>query len=191
MGIFTIPLVTILITVYISSGEASTGTLKELLTKPVKRENIMLSKFVAVFLYIAGITYGLLVISSLVGIRWGYPADFGILILKVIFIYLVYILGSMVLAAFTLMISALGTRPMLTTITALGFHAVSIIFIVQPFELIRKYAFSQLVFDLAKLVMGQINNFRDIYQPVAIIVIYILGFLLAASFIWEKRDITV
>jgi ABC-2 type transport system permease protein len=191
MGIFTIPLLTILITVYISCGEASTGVLKEVLTKPVKRENLVVSKFVAVFLYIAGISYGLMVISSIVGIHWGYPDNFSSLLPKLVFIYLVYILGSMVLAAFTLMISTLSTRPMLTAVTALGFHTVSIIVIVQPFELIKNYAFSQLVFDLVKLTMGQISNFRDIYQPVAIIIIYILGFLLAASSIWEKKDITV
>lgn len=191
MGIFTIPLLTILIAVHLNSNELYTGTLKEVLTKPVKRENIIVSKFITIFLYIGCICYGLLALSSVMGIYWGYPGNIGSLIPKVLFIYFVYILGSMVLAAFTLMISTFGARPVLTALVALGFHAASVILIVQPSEQIKAYAFSQLMFDLVKLAMNQISSFRDIYQPLAIIVIYILGFLLVGSFIWEKRDITV
>ena len=188
-ALFVLPFVAVLLAAHSFSEEALTGTLRTVMTRPVKRENIMIGKFVAMLVYMCCASYIILVISILLGLRWGYPDDFAGLLPRLLLIYLLYPLGTMVVVAFAFVVASFGTTPTITALAALGFHRVMII--LESFSQIREYTFSYHVMNAIQLVVARSINTRLLYQSLVIILIYVFGLLLLASTLWEKRDITV
>jgi ABC-2 type transport system permease protein len=188
-SILTLPLIAILLAVHSVSEEFSTGTLRTLLTKPVKRENVVASKFLAILVYMCCISYAIFVISFLFGLRWGYPEDFAFIIPKLLVIYFVYVLGNVVLVAFTFAVASLNINPTLTALIAVGFHIV--LLILGLFSSVQTYTFFHHATNLIKLLTGMIIDWKSVYQSLAVILVYILGLLLIASTLWERRDVSV
>lgn len=72
MGLF-LPLLIMIIAIDIVSGERSDGTIKVLLTRPIRRWKILLSKYVTILLYSAVILFFVALLSYLIsGIAFGY-----------------------------------------------------------------------------------------------------------------------
>lgn len=185
--LFTLPVIAVLLAVFSLCEEFSTGTLRTLMTRPVKRENIVISKFLALFIYMALAFYVLMAISFLFGLRWGYSEDFASSVPRLLFIYFEYILGTMVLVAFTFIVAAFGLHPVSTALISLGFHKLSLL--LELFSPIQKYYYSYHITNLAQSLMASSLDYRQIYQSLAIILIYILAFLLIATTVLEKKDI--
>ena len=186
--LFTFPLVAVLLAVQSFSEELSTGTLRTVVTKPVRRENVLVSKAVALFLYMLCALYLQMVITLLIGLRWGYYEGFASFVPRLLFIYFEYALGSMVLVAFTFIAASLVVNPVMTALISLGFH--KLLFVIESFSQIRNYTVSYHISTSFQMLTGRSVDFRQLYQSLAVVLIYILAFLLIASFIWERRERT-
>lgn len=188
-ALFVLPFIAVLLAAHSLSGEALTGTLRTVLTRPVKRENVVIGKAVALLVYMCCASSIVLVISLVLGLRWGYPDDFAGLVPRLLLIYFLYPLGTMVAVAFAFVVASFGVTPTVTALAALGFHRVMII--LESFSQIREYIYSYQVMNSVQLVVARSINTRLLYQSLVIILIYILGLLLLASTLWERRDIAV
>lgn len=186
-NILLLPLVAILVAAHSVSEEISTGTLRTLITKPVKRENIVAGKVLSVFVYLCCTVYLTMIIAVLFGLRWGYPEDAGSFILKLVLVYFVYVLVNMVLVAFTIAVCALGAKPTLTGLAAVGFHI--IILIAGQIRQVQELTYIHHVSKIIQTIMGMSLEGMVMYKSLAIIMIYILALLLVATTLWEKRDI--
>ncbi len=187
-ALLILPFIAILSTVHAVCEEFSRGTVRTVVTKPVKRENFIIGKFLALLVYMCCISYSILIVSSLCGLRWGYADGFVTFLPRLVFIYFLYTLGTLVLAAFTLAVATLGTTPVVTAFAALGFHRVVII--LESFVQLREYTFTYHVINSIQFLMARSINTRTLYESLVAILIYILALLLIASFLLEKRDIT-
>lgn len=186
-GIIILPLVAILVAAHSMSEEFSTGALRTLLTNPVKRENVVASKFLSLFIYMCCVAYLIMGIAFLFGLRWGYPEGSVSVLLKLLLVYFAYVLASMVLVAFAIAFAALGAKPAFTALTAVGFHF--ILLIASMFPQIQEYTFIHHASKMIQYIMGTSFEGMAAYKSLAIILIYILALLLVASTLWEKRDI--
>jgi ABC-type transport system involved in multi-copper enzyme maturation permease subunit len=190
--LFVLPLVGILLAVQSLSEELSTGTIKTLLTRPVKRENILFCKFLALYAYIISISYTVLIITLLLGLRWGYPEMEASLLPPLLLMVFWHSLGIMVLVAFTFLVASLGTAPVTAAIISLGIHRLFII--LEYFPQIQKFTFSHRVTTLIQnsiqTLLGQSLDLRQLWESLTIILIYMLVILLIASFLIERRDIS-
>lgn len=187
--LFIIPFVAILLAVHSTSEEFSTGTMRTLMTRPVKRENIVASKVLVLLLYLCIVSFTVMVISFLFGLKWGYPEGSASIMPRVVLIYLEYVLGAMVLAAFTFFVASRGVKPVVTAVTSLGFFMVFVL--LERFPPVQNYTFSYHVSSSIQLFMAETINTRMALQSTAAVLIYILAFLLLASTLWERRDIAV
>ncbi|MBU7016524.1 MAG: ABC transporter permease [Theionarchaea archaeon] len=185
--LFIFPMVTILLTVYSLTGEISTRTLTTVLTKPVKRENIISCKFLSIFLYTCLIFYTMLVISLLFGLRWGYGEGSASFFFRILFIYFIYVLGTLVLVAFTFIVTSVVNNLFIVALISLGFHRLWLI--IETFSQIRNYTFSYHVTSSFQLLMAQSINFGLIRESLVVILVYMLAFLLIAATLWERKDI--
>lgn len=187
-----LPMVGILLAVQSIAEEISTGTLKTILTKPVKRENVLFSKFIALFCYMCVVFYAVLAVSFLCGLYWGYPEATVSSVPPLLLTYFWYMLGSMVLVAFTFFVASLGIKPITTAVISLGIHR---LFVILEFSShVQNYTFSHHVTKLIQIsvqaFMGWSTNLREMWGSLTVILIYMLALLLAASILMERRDIT-
>lgn len=185
--LFTLPLLAVFLAVHSLSEEFSSGTLRTLMTRPLKRENILISKALALFIYMFLSYCIVLVISLLFGFKWGFPENFISFVPRLLSICFIYALFTLVLVAFTLMVASFGTPPVLTTITAFGFYLTCIL--LELFVTIRGITFTYNTSQIIQLLLGPSINARTLFQSLAAILIYILGLLLVASILWERRDV--
>ncbi|MBU7015484.1 MAG: ABC transporter permease subunit [Theionarchaea archaeon] len=186
-SLLILPFLAILVAANSVSGELSSGTLRTLLTRPVKRDNVIVGKFLAEFLYMCLVVYGIALLSFLFAIRWGFPEDFISFIPRLLLICLVYVLINMILAAFTFVVASQSTSIALTAFASLGFYMISML--VEFFNKIQTYMFLNNAQTLFQMLMGGPFELRSTYFSVGVILIYTLGLLLIASVLWEKRDI--
>lgn len=185
--LFTFPIIAILMAVWSVSEEFSTGTIRTLMTKPVKRENIIVSKLVALLLYMCFVSYTIVGVSFLLGLRWGYGEGVISFVLSLLLMYFMYILGTMVLVAFTFLVASFSTNTVVTALISLGFHRVFLV--LEFFTQVQKFTFSYHISNSVQLLMARSIDFKQAYQSLAVVLIYILAFLLLASTLWERRDI--
>jgi ABC-2 type transport system permease protein len=185
--LFIFPMVAILLTVYTLTGEGSKGTLKTILTKPIKRENILSCKFLSILVFTCLIFYTTLVISLLFGLRWGYAEGSASFFPRILFVYFIYVMGTLVLVAFTFIVTSLVNNPFIVALISLGFHKLWLI--IETFSQIRDYTFSYHVTSSFQLLMAQSINFGLIRESLVVILVYMLAFLLIAATLWERKDI--
>lgn len=187
--LFTIPLVAILLSVHSLCEEFSTGTIRTLMTKNVRRENILASKTIALFVYLCVCVYSTLVISALVGLKWGYPGDAVSFIPRLLFIYFEYVLSAMILVVFSFLVASLGGKTIVTAFATLGFLLTFVI--LELFTQVRTYIYTYHVTSSIQLLLAPTINARLLFQSLAVLLIYLFGILLAAATILEKRNIRV
>ncbi|MBU6996408.1 MAG: ABC transporter permease [Theionarchaea archaeon] len=186
-SLLILPFLAVLIAATSICVEQSSGTLRTLFTRPVKRDNVITGKFLAIFLYMCLIVYGIALISFLFAIRWGFPEDFISFIPRLLLICLVYILINMVVVAFTFVVASQTTSIALTALASIGFYVISML--VEFFSQVQTYTFLNNAQTLLQMLLGGPFELRSAYFSVGIIFIYIVGLLLIASLLWEKRDI--
>ncbi|MGC1122026.1 MAG: ABC transporter permease [Candidatus Methanofastidiosia archaeon] len=182
-----LPFLAVLVAANSICVELSSGTLRTLFTRPVKRENVIAGKFLAVFLYMCLVVYGIALLSFLFAIRWGFPEDFVSFIPRLLLICLVYVLANMVVVAFTFVVASQSASIALTALVSVGFYVVSML--VEFFKQVQPYMFLHNAQNLFQTLLGGPFELRTAYYSIGIILIYILGLLLIASTLWEKRDI--
>jgi ABC-type transport system involved in multi-copper enzyme maturation permease subunit len=183
-----LPFLAVLVAANSICVELSSGTLRTLFTRPVKRENVIAGKFLAVFLYMCLVVYGIALLSFLFGIRWGFPENFISFIPRLLLICLVYVLANMIVVAFTFVVASQSASVALTALISMGFYIVSIL--MEFFQQVQPYMFLHNTQNLFQTLLGGPFELKSTYYSAGVILIYILGLLLIASTLWERRDIT-
>ena len=198
LGKMLASIIVVIIAVGMVSGEAKDKTLRTSLTKPVSRENVLLSKFIAILLCIMILLLLLSLVGAVAGIKWGFKpeenSDVKKDMLRIALSYLVHVLELCVVASFSFLISVLTDSPTLAYIVSLSFNFSD--FIQTAFEKIAPYSYPYHIEQAQEAIYGTFLSTTTIdwhllQRSLGVIGIYILAFLLVATIIFERKDIKV
>jgi len=186
--------IVVIIAVGFVCGEARDRTLRTSLTKPVSRENILLSKFIANVIYIMLLLGAVALIAAIAGIKWGFTGDSEVKleVLKLVLGYLVYVLELSVVASFSFLVSVLTDSLTIAYIVGLAFNFSD--FIQTAFDKIAPYTYPYHIEQAEQAIFGFFSteiDWRLLQKSLGVVGIYILAFLLIATIIFERKDIKV
>ncbi|HEX8178200.1 MAG TPA: ABC transporter permease subunit [Pyrinomonadaceae bacterium] len=189
------------------AGEARTGTLRMLLTRPVARASLVLAKFLVTALHAAlllGFFIGLNLLVGLVFVGWGnlelYPGPLNLVdapgrimrdeaLWRFAYAALTGTWALLVIAALALLCSVIFDSPVQAVVTTIAVYlTLYIVGRVEFFEHLRPYFFTT-----------DMDFWRDVFKPdipwqscwhyASICGAYTTGLLLAAVLIFERKDI--
>jgi len=198
-----VPFLICLVAGDVLAGEASAGTYRILLIRPVSRTRIILSKFIATLLYTFSLILFFAVISLILGIILFGTGDLllfndGILILpqdELLFRFTVgFLLAAIamsVVASLAFLFSSLVENAIGPII---GTMAVIIIFFVLgnlPYDFfiaMKPYLFTSYL-DIWTLIFSDPIEWKEIFEHLAVLTAYICAFFLPAYFVFRRKDI--
>lgn len=189
-------LIVVIVSVGIVCGEAKDRTLRASLTKPVSRENVLLSKFIAILIYIMALLLAVGIGGALAGIKWGFQPEESTVrqeVGRLALNWLLYVLELCVVASFSFLVSVLTDSPTLAYIVGLAFNFSD--FIQTAFDKIAPYTYPFHRDKAMEAIYGTFFStaidWRLLQKSLGVIGIYILAFLLIATIIFERKDIKV
>jgi ABC-2 type transport system permease protein len=190
------------------AGEAEAGTLRMICVRPVSRNSILLAKFLIVGLHTYLLLAFFIVVNLVVGlvfIGWGnlelYPGPLnlvdepGKILLGESLWRFTYASFSgtwalLVIAAIAVLFSALYDSPVMAVVITMAVYVMLyVIGRVEFFAHLRPYFFTTAM-DFWRDVFKPDIPWISVYHYAAMCGIYIFGSLLAASIIFERKDIT-
>jgi ABC-2 type transport system permease protein len=190
------------------AGEARTGTLRMMCTRPVSRVSIILSKFLVVALYtymLMAFFIGLNLLAGLLFVGWGnlelYPGPLNLVdepgkILRDDALWrfaLASLTGTwalLVVASIALLFSVLFETSVMATVATLALYLTFyIVGRIEFFEHLRPYFFTTDM-DFWRDVFKPVIPWRAFYHYASVCGAYIFGALLAAVVIFDRKDIT-
>lgn len=211
-----VPLLIALVAGDMISGEASQGTLRVLLTKPVSRNTLILGKFIASSLYtlvlllwmaiwalgisilIFGVDDMLILKSdavtqiSTVDVMWRYVAAFGFASLAM--------LTVAALSFFLSLFAENSIGPIMATMSIIIVFTILNTLDLPIFNVVKPYLFTshmlgwkgffdvQVNSDNAQIV-GSIENLPAVMISAGILLVHIIGLLLASMLVFNRKDI--
>lgn len=211
-----VPLLIALVAGDMISGEASQGTLRVLLTKPVSRNTLILGKFIASSLYtlvlllwmaiwalgisilIFGVDDMLILKSdavtqiSAVDVMWRYVAAFGFASLAM--------LTVAALSFFLSLFAENSIGPIMATMSIIIVFTILNTLDLPIFNVVKPYLFTshmlgwkgffdvQVNSDNAQIV-GSIENLPAVMISAGILLVHIIGLLLASMLVFNRKDI--
>lgn len=211
-----VPLLIALVAGDMISGEASQGTLRVLLTKPVSRNTLILGKFIASSLYtlvlllwmaiwalgisilIFGVDDMLILKSdavtqiSAVDVMWRYVAAFGFASLAM--------LTVAALSFFLSLFAENSIGPIMATMSIIIVFTILNTLDLPIFNVVKPYLFTshmlgwkgffdvQVNLDNAQIV-GSIENLPAVMISAGILLVHIIGLLLASMLVFNRKDI--
>jgi ABC-2 type transport system permease protein len=205
---FVMPAVIVLVAGAQISGEASGGTLRAILSRPVGRPPLLLSKFLVTALYTwlvitAFVAFNLLLGVALVG--WGdlglYPGPLGLvdepgslpLPDALLRFGLATISGTwslLTLAALALFLSVAFQSPVISVTGAIVIYLIlTVIGRIEFFSAIKSHFFTTDM-DFWRLVFVPDISWREIAYGASRCGVYIFSLLLAALLLFERKDIS-
>ena len=190
------------------AGERTRGTLRMLCMRPVSRLSIFFSKFMTVVLYTYGLVAFFIALNLLVGlvfVGWGnlelYPGPLNLVdepgtiqrdeaLLRFVYASFSATWSLLVIAAIAMLFSTLFETSTMATVAAVSLYLMLyIIGRVEFFEHLRPYFFTTDM-DAWRDVFKPEIPWQSFYHYSSICGAYILGILLAAITIFERKDIT-
>lgn len=190
------------------AGEARTGTLRMICTRPVSRVNLFLSKFLVTALHtylLVAFFIGLNLLAGLLFVGWGnlelYPGPLNLVdepgrilrddaLWRFAYASFSGTWALLLVAAIAMLFSVLFETPVMATVTTITIYLMFyIIGRVEFFEHLRPYFFTTDM-DFWRDVFKPVIPWRSFYHYGSICGIYISGILLAALIIFERKDIT-
>ena len=190
------------------AGERSSGTLRMLCVRPVSRLSIFFSKFLTVCFYTYALVAFFIVLNLLVGlvfVGWGnlelYPGPLNLVdepgtiardeaLLRFVYASFSATWSLLVIAAVAMLFSTLFETSTMSTVAAVSLYLMLyIIGRVEFFEHLRPYFFTTDM-DAWRDVFKPEIPWQSFYHYSSICGIYILGILLAAITVFERKDIT-
>lgn len=187
--LFMLPLIAIVLTVTSISWEHSSGTLRTLLTRPIRRENIVIGKFLALLCIMCSLYYLIFMLTMILGLRWGYGGEFIVFIPRIFLIFLEYVLGTMIFVSLTGVIAFFVPNNLLALLLSLGLHRLWLM--LDSIDQVNRYLFSYHISSITQLMMGNFIDYTDLFQSQIVILVYLLGIMLMLTTLWEKRDLQV
>ncbi len=198
------PFFIVLVAGDIMAGEGAAGTFRILLTRPVNRFWIITSKFVATIFYTWAIVFFLGICSigigmALVGGGDLFVFDKGILILsqsqaisRFLLAYSLAVIVQLVVASLTFFFSTMtsnGIGPIIGTYAVLVVFYILSVLKISALETIRPYLFTS-YFDIFFAPFSDPIPWGEIVHHIGLLTCYIVGFYLASTLIFLKKDIT-
>jgi len=198
------PFFIVLVAGDIMAGEGAAGTFRILLTRPVNRFWIITAKFVATIFYTWAIVFFLGICSigigmALVGGGDLFVFDKGILILsqsqaisRFLLAYSLAVIVQLVVASLTFFFSTMtsnGIGPIIGTYAVLVVFYILSVLKISALETIRPYLFTS-YFDIFFAPFSDPIPWGEIVHHIGLLTCYIVGFYLASTLIFLKKDIT-
>ncbi len=198
------PFFIVLVAGDIMAGEGAAGTFRILLTRPVSRFWIITAKFIATFFYTWAIVFFLGICSlgigmSLIGGGDLFVSDKGILILsqsqaisRFLLAYSLAVIVQMVVASLTFFFSSMtsnGIGPIIGTYAVLVVFYILSVLKISALETIRPYLFTS-YFDIFFAPFSDPIPWGEIVHHISLLICYIVGFYLASTITFLKKDIT-
>jgi ABC-2 type transport system permease protein len=190
------------------AGEARSGTLRMMCVRPVSRANIFLSKFSVVALHAFLLMVFFIALNLLVGllfVGWGnlelYPGPLNLVnepgkimrdeaLWRFAYASLTGTWALLLIASIAMLFSVIFETPVMATVATLSLYLMLyIIGRIEFFDHLRPYFFTTHM-DFWHDVFKPAIPWREVYHQASICGIYIFGTLLAAIFIFERKDIT-
>ncbi len=198
-----VPLLVVIVTGDLFSGEAHGGTFRLLLSRPVSRSGLVTAKFTAGIIYTLLLMVFFAIISLGLGLWWFGKGDLMVifnavsilpesdLMWRFIIAYIYGFIGMTAVATMSMMFSAMANNslgPILTTMaiiilfTMISSFQLSIFAAIQPF-LITSYL------DSWQLVFSFDVDVRQIVMDAVILLVHIVAFYGITLFYFNRKDI--
>ncbi len=202
--IVQMPLLVVLISGDIVSGEAQMGTLRTLLTKPVSRARILWAKWIASEIYTLALVLWLGVLAWLVSLVWFGPGD--IVVLKsdsltivrnadsawrFLWAFVIAFLSLSVINTLGFMLSTFAENsiaPIIVTMATVIIFTIIGTFDLPLFDLIKPFLFTTHTIIWRNLFDKPLD-LPFIYESVMILIVHIALFLGVSFWHFTKKDI--
>jgi ABC-2 type transport system permease protein len=211
-----VPLLVALIAADMISGEANMGTLRLLLSKPYSRTELLLAKFLASTVYTIMLLIWLAILALFVSM-WIFGLG-DLFLMKSSYVVLINqndvfwrYAGAFVFAALAMVtVAALGfflsifaensIGPIVATMSIIVFFTILSTLNIPIFNALKPYLFTTHLiswkefFDLKvndanEAIVGSIQNPQRILTSALVLLLHIVGFVGAAIFIFNKKDV--
>ncbi|MDB5245801.1 MAG: transporter permease subunit [Segetibacter sp.] len=211
-----VPLLITLIAADLISGEANMGTLRLLLTKPVSRTEVVLTKFLAATIYTLLLLIFMAVLAlfvsmalfgtdDMLNLKSGYIVQ-----LKSNDILWRYVCAFCFAALSMLTVAALGfflsifaensIGPIVTTMSIIVVFTILSTLDIPIFNSMKPFLFTTHMigwkgfFDVKvnpdnEAIVGSIQNLGKVMQAAGVLVLHIIGLLVASVIVFKKKDI--
>jgi ABC-2 type transport system permease protein len=211
-----VPLLVALIAADMISGEANMGTLRLLLSKPYSRTELLLAKFLAATVYTIMLLIWLAILALFLSM-WIFGLG-DLFLMKSSYVVLINqndvfwrYAGAFVFAALAMVtVAALGfflsifaensIGPIVATMSIIVFFTILSTLNIPIFNALKPYLFTTHLiswkefFDLKvndanEAIIGSIQNPQRIINSALVLLLHIVGFVGAAIFIFNKKDV--
>ena len=201
--IINIPFLIVLVAGDLLAGEATAGTYRILLTRPVSRFQVVLSKFLTSLIYSYMLIFWLAILSFVVGIILFGTGELIVLqngliifakddiIWRFILAYLMAGLSMCTVAALAFFFSSLVENAIGPIVTAMAIIIVFAIISAIPidfFQTIKPYLFTNYFFSW-RLFFDDSLNYVEIIKSLSVLLGHILILFGITAYIFEKKDI--
>ena len=205
MLIIHIPLLVALVTGDLISGEAATGTIRMLLTKPISRTNLLLSKFMAGAVYTMCIIIWLGIMAVVVGkllfgsgdllvlnsdglvilqqddVNWRYLGGFAVAFLALLTVSSL----SICLSVF----SENSIGPIVTTMAIIILFTIIGTLDVKIFDNVRPFLFTTHMISWRSFFEDPLPV-KEIWKSIIVLLVHNVAFISIAIYAFNKKDIT-
>jgi len=199
-----VPILVVIVTGDMISGEAGAGTFRMVLSRPVSRTRLILAKFLTAMVYVAMLVALLAVLSLGLGILFFGKGDIivmfesinilpeEILMGRFLMAFLFGMLGMWLVAALSFVFSALAENslsPIILTMAIIILFTIVSGFEINIFQTIRPYLFTTHMNNWQSFFDFELD-WNRIGRSAGVLVLHILAFIAATLVIFRKKDIT-
>lgn len=199
-----IPFLITLVAGDLLAGEATAGTYRLIVTRPISRMEIIISKFLAGILYTGSLVFWLAFMSLVVGlivfgggelivagskaiiifdksdVLWRFALAYGFAILSM------SVVSSLALLFSSLVENAIG--PIVSTMALIIIFIILSAFDVEILRAIKPYLFTNYMLDWREIFNSPIDWF-ELLKSVSILAGHIIVLFIATAYIFRKKDI--
>lgn len=201
--IVNVPFLIVLVAGDMLAGEATAGTYRILLTRPVSRFQVVLSKFLTSIIYSYMLIFWLAILSFVLGIILFGTGELIVLqngliifakddiIWRFILAYFMAGLSMCTVAALAFFFSSLVENAIGPIVTAMAIIIVFAIISAIPidfFQTIKPYLFTNYLFSW-RLFFDDSLNYVEIIKSLSVLLAHILVLFAITAYIFEKKDI--
>lgn len=199
-----VPILVVIVTGDLISGEANMGTLRMVLTRPVSRIRLVIAKFITAMIYVVLLIFLLALLSLGLGIFFFGTGDIivifdtinilpeDILMGRFIMAFSFGVLGMWLVTSLSLVFSAMSENslsPIILTMAIIILFTIISGFGAGVFENIKPYLFTTHMSNWQSFFESELN-WEKILESTFILIGHILIFLTLSLLIFNKRDIT-
>lgn len=201
--IVNVPFLIVLVAGDMLAGEATAGTYRILLTRPVSRFQVVLSKFLTSIIYSYMLIFWLAILSFVLGIILFGTGELIVLqngliifakddiIWRFILAYFMAGLSMCTVAALAFFFSSLvenAIGPIITTMAIIIVFAIISAIPIDFFQTIKPYLFTNYLFSW-RLFFDDSLNYVEIIKSLSVLLGHILVLFGITAYIFEKKDI--